>query len=229
MPKVRLFRGKPILINGKVATSESCCDNCGQPTPPPSNTGSCCLPDNSCVVETLSDCKAAGGTYGGNGTNCVGVDCTCCPFFAHYNTVRFSGSITDGVHGCAFNFSEKTWTRVANRLLLVPYAFSIDGSPCEFLSEDCNPGADTSFVRLGNDDSSSPCFPDAILTADFAVTSGGRCGPFVQLTGSNTSIGCVSGGTNDFTEYDLSAGSLSVMISDSLFPSIIYTFNLSVS
>lgn len=201
---------------GTVCADVDCCE-----------PGACCHPDNSCTVETLDDCIALGGTFAGCGTACMGVDCTCCPFFAFYDTVTFSGSISDGVHGCDFTFPEKTWTKVGIGAL-GPYEFHIPGGPCRFEAQDCNPSVDSSFVRLGND-TGSPCFPDAVLTADFAVTSGGRCGPFVQLAGSNTLPGCVSTGTNDFTEYDLSSGSLTVVISDSLFPSILYTFNLSVS
>jgi hypothetical protein len=45
--------------------------SCTSTTP----TGSCCLPDGSCVQVTASDCAAQGGTYGGDGTLCANASC----------------------------------------------------------------------------------------------------------------------------------------------------------
>ena len=40
-------------------------------------TGACCHPDNSCTIETESDCTAGGGTWRGAGSECANVDCSC--------------------------------------------------------------------------------------------------------------------------------------------------------
>ena len=37
--------------------------------------GACCLPDGTCVDTTSADCADQGGTYYGDGTNCINVDC----------------------------------------------------------------------------------------------------------------------------------------------------------
>ena len=38
-------------------------------------TGACCLPDGSCDTLTAAECALAGGSYLGDGTDCVGVTC----------------------------------------------------------------------------------------------------------------------------------------------------------
>lgn len=49
----------------------------GCPTTPNGTTGSCCVggADGSCDVRTLDDCRAIGGFYGGDGTDCSTVPC----------------------------------------------------------------------------------------------------------------------------------------------------------
>lgn len=42
---------------------------------PPPVYGSCCMADESCADYTSDDCAAAGGTYGGDDTDCAGANC----------------------------------------------------------------------------------------------------------------------------------------------------------
>lgn len=45
-------------------------------TPPPTNTGACCLSETECQNDVTSvQCFAIGGQYMGNGTDCEGVEC----------------------------------------------------------------------------------------------------------------------------------------------------------
>ena len=39
------------------------------------SSGGCCLPDGSCEILTAEACATGGGTYQGDGTDCVGVEC----------------------------------------------------------------------------------------------------------------------------------------------------------
>jgi len=43
---------------------------------PPPVYGSCCMADESCQDLTAADCSAAGGTYGGDETDCMGANCS---------------------------------------------------------------------------------------------------------------------------------------------------------
>ena len=40
-----------------------------------SPSGACCLPDGSCEIRTEEACTTQGGTYQGDATDCVGVEC----------------------------------------------------------------------------------------------------------------------------------------------------------
>ncbi len=55
MGKVRLLRGKPLMVGGRVALSDGCC--CGG-----SGAGACCV-DGVCSSKTEADCNALGGKF----------------------------------------------------------------------------------------------------------------------------------------------------------------------
>lgn len=84
MAKVRLLNGKPLLVNGKVATTDACCCNKG---------GACCDGDFGCTQSSEADCIAAGNDYQGDGTLCNGATPPniCCPNFV--TRIRMFGNI----------------------------------------------------------------------------------------------------------------------------------------
>lgn len=155
-------------MGGHVSDAENCDD-------PNSCLGGCCdFFSSTCSVTALDDCDAlSGNTWLGYGTDCTGVDCTCCPFFKFYNTLKFSGSVSGR---CNLTFPEQTWTKV----------FPFPGSPgahefaydtgCVFNAGTCTGTAANTFLLIDVD---GTCDTDtAWMTADF----GGACGPFVLFT-----------------------------------------------
>ena len=58
-------------------------------------TGSCCLPDGTCVTATTAGCTTLGGAYGGDGSNCTTANCpqpgACC-FSADFTCTILSES-----------------------------------------------------------------------------------------------------------------------------------------
>ncbi len=65
-------------------SGDNCCDcpsrssPCGDCGGPPFNTGACCV-GNACSILTSEECFANSGTYLGDGTDCLGIDCTAVP------------------------------------------------------------------------------------------------------------------------------------------------------
>lgn len=172
-------------------------DNCDDP-----NTclGGCCDPSTFlCSVESLDDCIADLGTWVGYGTDCTGVDCTCCPFFAFYNTVRFSGTITGC--GATITLPEQIWTKVAYPPSLNEFSIL---SCTAFIATTCA-GTDQTAILIDSDGNCTT--GEAYMTADFATA----CGPYVLFTGTVNDCnggGPVQVGGTDFEDF--SSGSLTV-------------------
>jgi len=125
--------------------------------PDPCQTGACCnLTTHVCTEDTNhDDCVASGGIYLGNGSDCVGQACDCCPMFAHYTQLHFSGQVL----GCAAGtiaIPEKIWTKVASGggCALNDFEFAVDSNClCTFQAQNCIPFTEVPFVatdEIGN-------------------------------------------------------------------------------
>lgn len=186
-----------LAAEGHPSDAENCDD-------PDICLGGCCdFLSSLCSVESLDDCPAeSGNTWLGYGTDCTDVDCTCCPFFTFYTTLKFSGSVSGR---CDVTFPEQTWTKV------FPFPsnpgaheFRYDNG-CVFEAGTCDGAAANTFLLI---DSDGTCDTDtAWMTADF----GGACGPYVLFTVNVNDCdgGPIQIGGDEFKDF--SSGSITIV------------------
>lgn len=70
----------PIYLGDALACNDEADAICADPTTTAIETGSCCLPDGSCVFGTSHFCSVAAGTFDEDALSCDGITCTtvCC-------------------------------------------------------------------------------------------------------------------------------------------------------
>lgn len=192
MAKVRLLDGKPLLVSGKVALSDSCC--CGG--------GACCVGTN-CSASTREACDAVGGLYMGDDSVCDDTICNCQNgdpirdlLFFDTVTIRAEVSSTDG---CSVISSDHVWT--AQRPATPPGS-PPDGMFWLYRDTHCNDRLLTDGVNQ--------CFgfnetidPSHSIGAEFCYAAG-----FLGLT---FSFNCPSGSGSPNADETYSPGSLNNM------------------
>ena len=90
----------------------------------PTETGACCLQDQSCAVLLAADCQSQGGSYFGAGTTCVGVVCKLPPIGGCCladNTCVEVRAIECGALSGVYQGNDTTCITVTCPVILTPY------------------------------------------------------------------------------------------------------------